>query len=434
MATLCRDCFSWTDDDGPPGARPTPCPVCRSGRRRTHPELATLTIAHIDCDAFYASVEKRDDPRLEGRPVIVGGGRRGVVSACCYIARINGVRSAMPMFKALKACPNAVVIRPDMAKYAAVGKQVRALMEQTTPLVEPLSIDEAFLDLSGTERVHKAPPAAVLARLVKRIEDEIGISASIGLAPNKFLAKMASDLDKPRGFSVIGAAEAESFLAEKSVRMIWGVGAQLAKRLEADGIHTIGQLRAWDEETLMRRYGSIGRRLSRFAHGRDTRSVDPGGAAKSISAETTLEEDERDADALAVLLWRLSEKVSRRLKRAGLGGVTVTLKLRTAAFKSLTRSRTLSHPTDLADDIFRTAVPLLRTEADGRAFRLIGVGVSGLSTQTGGGEGVSDLTDLADPGRGKRRAVETVMDRLRDQFGPEAIAKGRGFQPRRKDR
>lgn len=429
MPTLCRTCFSWTDET--PEALPGRCGACRSARQVAHPELGSLSIAHIDCDAFYASVEKRDDPSLEGKAVIVGGGRRGVVSACCYIARINGVRSAMPMFKALKACPQAVVIRPDMAKYAAVGKQVRRLMEQTTPLVEPLSIDEAFLDLSGTERVHKAPPAAVLARLVKRIEDEIGISASIGLAPNKFLAKLASDLDKPRGFSVIGAAEAETFLAEKSVRMIWGVGASLAKRLESDGLHTIGQLRGEDEDTLIRRYGAMGQRLFRFAHGRDTRTVDPGGAAKSVSAETTLEVDETDADALSVLLWRLSEKVSRRLKRSGIEGVTVTLKLRTAAFKILTRSRTLSRPTDLADDIYRTAEPLLRTEADGRAYRLIGVGVAGLRDAAGDGA-AHTLTDLADPTRGHRRTVETVMDKVRNQFGPDAITKGRGFRPKPK--
>jgi len=423
MAKLCRSCFAWFDGvDVPLEQR---CPMCRSGRILQHEELGSLSIAHIDCDAFYASVEKRDNPALEGRPVIVGGGTRGVVSACCYIARINGVRSAMPMFKALKACPDAAVIRPDMAKYATVGKQVRTLMEGVTPLVEPLSIDEAFLDLSGTERVHKAPPAVVLARLVRRIEDEVGITASIGLSFNKFLAKLSSDLDKPRGFSVVGVAEAESFLAEKPVRMIWGVGKSLAKKLEADGIHTIGQLRAFDEIDLMARFGSMGQRLSRFARGHDTRIVDPVSESKSVSAETTLEVDETDASALAFELWRLSETVSRRIKRQGQAGSTVTLKLRSKDFKLLTRSKTLPHPTSLAEDIFQIAEPLLRAEADGRAFRLIGVGLSSLSD----GSGDDALTlNLLDPDQERRKTIEGVMDKVRDQFGADAIQKGRGYR------
>ena len=423
MAMLCRSCFAWLDEAESFGFRA--CPLCRSGRIVHHPELENLSIAHIDCDAFYASVKKRDNPSLEGRPVIVGGGKRGVVSACCYVARIQGVRSAMPMFKALKACPDATVIRPDMAKYAAVGKQVRGLMGDVTPLVEPLSIDEAFLDLSGTDRLHKAPPAVVLAQLVQRIEDEVGITASIGLSFNKFLAKLSSDLDKPRGFSVIGRTEAENFLAEKPVRMIWGVGKSLAKKLESDGIHTIGQLRSLDETELMTRFGSIGQRLSRFARGHDTRIVDPTSEATSVSAETTLEIDEKNADVLAFELWRLSETVSRRIKRQQQVGQTITLKLRTHDFKLITRSKTLPESTSLADDIYRTAAPMLHGEIKGRAFRLIGVGLSSLSTEA---TDDSLALDLGDPDRDKRRKIESAIDKVRDQFGVSAIQKGRGYR------
>ncbi|MEE8248323.1 MAG: DNA polymerase IV, partial [Alphaproteobacteria bacterium] len=287
---LCRDC----------GARvPAPagrqrCPRCASPRLLRHPELSSLALAHVDCDAFYAAVEKRDHPEIAHRPVIVGGGRRGVVSAACYVARTFGVHSAMPMFKALKACPDAVVLRPNMEKYAAVGREVRALMLELTPLVEPLALDEAFLDLSGTERLHRRGPAEILARLARDVEDQVGITVSIGLSYNKFLAKVASDLDKPRGFAVIGRAEARAFLASQPVSLIWGVGAALRKRLEADGFDTIAQLARTAEGDLVARYGAIGRRLARFARGEDERRVDPNAPAKSISAETTFDRDIRE--------------------------------------------------------------------------------------------------------------------------------------------
>ena len=285
---------------GAPARRPR-CPACGSPRVLSHPELRSLSIAHLDCDAFYASVEKRDDPSLLDKPVIVGGRHRGVVSAACYVARIYGVRSAMPMFKALDACPHAVVIKPDMKKYAAVGGEIREMMRSITPQVEPLSIDEAFMDLSGTERLHRAPPAETLARLAKHVEETIRVTVSIGLSYNKFLAKVASDLDKPRGFHVIGQAEAIRFLAEQPVSILWGVGKTLQRKLIADGIRTIGDLQPFEETELMRRYGSIGQRLARFSQGRDNRRIEPGSVVKSVSNETTFDADISDVDVLAPL-------------------------------------------------------------------------------------------------------------------------------------
>lgn len=395
-----------------------------------HDELRQLSVAHIDCDAFYASVEKRDRPELADQPVIVGGGKRGVVSACCYVARLYGVRSAMPMFKALDLCPQAVVIRPDMKRYAEVGRQVRQLMEAVTPLVEPLSIDEAFLDLSGTERLHGGSPARTLALLVRRIETEIGVTASIGLSYNKFLAKVASDLDKPRGFAIIGRAEALGFLATKPVGMIWGVGRALQKKLEGDGIRTIGQLREMDARHLVARYGSIGLRLTKFSRGEDERIVNPHSPVKSISAETTFDSDIADPALLEKALWPLAEKVSRRLKVGGLAGHTVTVKLKTADFKLISRSHRLGTPTQLADRIFRTGCDLLRGEADGRRFRLLGIGCDQLVDPRD-----ADPPDLADPSLQRRAAVERAMDSVREKLGVDALIKGRGIgtRPPRKE-
>jgi len=369
MTTLCRDCGEWTESDGD-----RRCPSCTSPRLVRHPELATLALAHIDCDAFYATVEKRDNPALLDRPVIVGGGKRGVVLACCYVARLSGIRSAMPMFKALEACPEAVVIRPRMDKYQAVSREVRALMETTTPLVQPISIDEAFLDLSGTERVHQGPPARTLAMLARRIEREIGITVSIGLSYNKFLAKLASDLDKPRGFALIGRAEARDFLAPRPVGLLWGVGAAMQRRLAEDGITTIGQLRGRDERELVARYGVIGRRLIRFARGEDERAVVTDAPTKSISVETTFSHDLASFDALMAELEPLTQELAERLVRHELAAGGVTLKLKTSAFKIVTRSRALSDPTQRAEVLLRAAKPLLEEAASGVSYRLIGIG------------------------------------------------------------
>ena len=425
--TVCRECAAFWETHDP--AAPDRCPECGSRRLFNHQELSVLSIAHIDCDAFYASVEKRDNPDIAGRPVIVGGGRRGVVSACCYIARISGVRSAMPMFQALKRCPKAVVIRPNMEKYQEVGGQVRALMQELSPLVEPLSIDEAFLDLSGTEKLHKGPPAQTLVRLVKRIEDEIGVTASIGLSYNKFLAKVASDLDKPRGFAAIGRAEAYEFLREKPVSLIWGVGASLRKKLEQDGISTVGDLLRFEERELTARYGAMGGRLFHFSRGEDSRRVTPGGDTKSVSAETTFEDDLSVLEDLRPILWRLSEKVSIRLKNKGLAGGAVVLKLKTNRFKQLTRSRKLDRATQSAEAIYRAALPLLEKEVDGRQFRLLGTGVQAIQKAEERSLETGDLLAGAD-GSERSRKVETAMDLVRGKFGKGAINKGRSLRSR----
>lgn len=427
---LCRDCLHvWTAAPAPDAAEGEKarqsvllCPSCRSRRTKRHPELHRLGIAHIDCDAFYASVEKRDDPAIRDKPVIVGGGRRGVVSAACYVARLYGVRSAMPMFKALQACPDAVVIRPNMEKYSRVGREIRQMMLETTPLVQPLSIDEAFLDLTGTEHLHGGSPARTLARLVLRIEREAGVSASIGLSYNKFLAKVASDLDKPRGFAVIGEAEAVDFLTEKPVSMIWGVGKALERKLHQDGLATIGQLRDLPLKNMIQRYGQMGERLYRFSRGIDDRKVDPNTETKSISSETTFEQDLSDFRALAHALWPLCESVARRLKKHGFSAGSVQLKLRTADFKILTRSRKLSTPTQLAEILFRQGLELLEKEADGRAYRLLGIGGADLGPPED-----ADVPDLADPDRDKTAKLERVMDEIREKLGSSAVIKGRSL-------
>ncbi|MSP48587.1 MAG: DNA polymerase IV [Alphaproteobacteria bacterium] len=419
MSRLCRDCLALPAEANGGGR----CAACGSPRLVAHGDLDRLFMAHIDCDAFYASVEKRDRPELADKPVIVGGGRRGVVSAACYVARIYGVHSAMPMFKALKACPEAVVIRPDMEKYVKVGREVRQLMLETTPLVEAVSIDEAFLDLSGTERLHGGPPARTLAKLALKIEREIRVTVSIGLSVNKFLAKIASDRDKPRGFAVIGGDEAKGFLAAQPVGLIFGVGNATRERLAKDGITLIGQLQQMPEDELMRRYGSMGRRLSRLSRGEDDRTVEPERDAVGLSAETTFNEDLGDLDALSKELWQLAERLSSRLKRQGLAGSGVALKLKTAGFKILTRHRALDAPTQLADRLYRAALPLLEREADGTRFRLIGIGADHLKPFDG-----DDAADLLDPGIAKRAKAERAMDEVREKMGEDAVVKGRGFE------
>ncbi len=416
QAGLCRDCLS------PVQGAAVRCAACGSPRVLRHAELHRLAIAHLDCDAFYAAIEKRDNPSLADKPVIVGGGKRGVVSTACYVARIRGVHSAMPMFQALKLCPDAVVIPPSMEKYAAVGREVRALMLELTPLVEPLSIDEAFLDLSGTERLHRASAAKSLVGLALRVERDIGITVSIGLSFNKFLAKVASDLNKPRGFSVIGKAEAIDFLRDKPVGLIWGVGRKTQARLAADGIRTIGVLQRMSEADLARRYGVIGLRLAHLARAEDDRRVDPRGGAKSVSAETTLEVDISDPHELKAILRTLAERVSHRLKKADLAGLTVTLKLKTADFRTRTRGRQLPDPTRLADRIFQAGAQMLEREADGTRYRLVGIGVSDFTDPR-----LADPDDLVDPFAAKRAAVEAAIDRIREKFGHPALETGLVF-------
>jgi DNA polymerase IV len=410
MPGFCRDCRRDVPEQA---AR---CSACGSPRLLHHPEIDTLAIAHVDCDAFYATIEKRDDPTLADKPVIVGGGQRGVVLTACYVARTFGVRSAMPMFEARRLCPHASVVRPDMEKYARVGRQVRELMFKLTPLVEPVSIDEAFIDLSGTARLHGMWPAKALAGFAAEVERALGITVSIGLSCNKFLAKIASDLDKPRGFAVIGGGEAAAFLAPRSVTLIFGVGKIAQQRLARDGLRTIGDLQRAGERELRRRHGAEGARLFRLAHGLDDRPVRAEREAKSISAETTFDRDIADFRSLELRLWRLSEKVSSRLKANALAGSTVTLKLKTADFRIRTRAQSLGHPTQLASRIFAVGRDLLAHETDGTMFRLIGIGLSGLCDADG-----ADFADLID-----RRSAEAeqAIDRLRKRFGDEAVVKG----------
>lgn len=424
LRTLCRDCLA----GGTSADKPPRCRQCGSPRVLAHAELDLLSIAHIDCDAFYASIEKRDDPSLLDKPLIIGGGVRGVVATCCYIARQSGVRSAMPMFTARRLCPDAVILKPDMAKYVGVSRQIRALMDELTPLVEPLSIDEAFLDLSGTAALHKASPASVLARFARRIEDEIGISVSVGLSHNKFLAKVASDLDKPRGFAVIGKAETAGFLAQQPVSLIYGVGKVFAATLKEDGYLTIGQLQAAQPGDLMRRYGETGARLARLSRGEDSRAVSVDGGMKTVSTETTFNADLADFEALSTELLALSERLSERLKAKNLCGDTVTLKLKSAGFRLRTRARHLMIPTQLANVLYETGLQLLAREIDGTAFRLIGIGISGLSEASG-----VDPADLVEPAIARKAAAERAMDRVRNRFGNDAVVRGKLYQ-RVKDR
>jgi DNA polymerase-4 len=407
---FCRDCLADLDQSA------RRCGGCGSPRLVRHLALPSLTIAHVDCDAFYATVEKRDNPEIADQPVIIGGGKRGVVSAACYIARTFGVRSAMPMFKALALCPSATVIRPDMAKYVRVGREVRHAMHALTPLVEPLSIDEAFLDLSGTQRVHGMIPAKVLARFAREVERNIGITVSVGLSCNKFLAKIASDLDKPRGFAALDQAEAKTMLADKPVGFIFGVGPATQERLASRGFRTIADLQRADEIELMRQFPTEGRRLWRLARGLDDRRVVADRGAKTISSETTFETDISDFAALEKLLWRLSDKVSARLKNGELAGSTITLKLKTADFRQRTRSQSIHAPTQLAAKIFAVAREMLAKEIDGTAFRLMGTGVSALEPGS-----QADDTDMLD-----RRAAhaERAIDDLRRKFGQTAVIRG----------
>jgi DNA polymerase-4 len=407
---FCRDCLSDLPFNAPR------CTACGSPRLARHAQLASLTFAHIDCDAFYATVEKRDNPAIADKPVIIGGGKRGVVSAACYIARTFGVRSAMPMFKALALCPEAVVVKPDMAKYVRVGREVRRAMQQLTPLVEPLSIDEAFLDLTGTERLHGMIAAKVLARFAAQVERDVGITVSVGLSCNKFLAKIASDLDKPRGFAALAQDDACELLRERPVSFIFGVGPATQQRLSERGFRLIGDLQRADVTDLMRQFGGEGQRLWKLARGLDDRRVVPDRGAKTISNETTFENDIRDFASLEKILWRLSEKVSSRLKGANLVGSTVTLKLKTADFRQRTRSQSIQTPTQLAARIFAISREMLGKEIDGTSFRLMGTGVSALAAAEANESG--DMLD-------RRSAhAERAMDSLRKKFGSDAVIRG----------
>lgn len=413
----CRDCLIKTKEGLT--SKPSRCSACGSPRIIWHAELSHLSMAHIDCDAFFASVEKRDRPELRDKPVIVGGAKRGVVSTCCYIARIAGVRSAMPIFKARKLCPQAVIIKPNMARYVEVGRDIRARMLALTPLVEPLSIDEAFLDLKGTERVHGGPPALTLLRFARQIEQELNLTVSVGLSHNKSMAKMASDMDKPRGFTVIGAAETRSFLAPLPVRALFGVGEAMAKSLNNKGYATLADLQQAEPEQLWRSFGEHGAHLHNQALGIDTRPVKPDRERKSVSSERTFNEDIRNLDELRVVTRTACERVSKQLKDKNMSGRTMTLKIKTANFKTFTRSHALARPTQSADRMFRVVEAMLEPLADGTPYRLLGVGIADL------GDGAeADDRDLADIDAARRTRAESAMDKLRAKYGSDAVNVG----------
>lgn len=418
---MCRRCLS-EGAETPGSAR---CASCGRPGLTSHTELFDLSIAHIDCDAFYASVEKRDNPELAAKPVIIGGGTRGVVATCCYVARTKGVRSAMPMFKALEACPEAIVIKPNMAKYAAVGSAIREAMEDLTPVVQPLSIDEAFLDLTGTQALHGKPPALVLRDFQQTVAERFGVTVSVGLSYNKLMAKIASDLQKPRGFSVLGTQDGPTFLAQQDLSILWGIGKVTLAKMNGQGLYKVGDLLAYSEEELFARFGAWGQRLYRYARGQDSRSVVERAKSQSVSNETTFNTDLAKFDDFSAPLWGLCEKLAERLKDKERGAYTITLKLKDRDFKSISRSQTLANPTASADKLYEVACALLMPEIGPRkAYRLIGVGTSSFADIA-----LADPMDLADPDAYKRQQLESAMDQVKAKLGKDTpILRGRGLK------
>ncbi len=417
LISVCRDCF--IEQNAHTFAVGQKCHACGSRRIVSHPRLTALSIAHIDCDAFYAAIHKRDQPELRDQAVIVGGGIRGVVATCCYIARASGVRSAMPMFKALKLCPHGVVIKPQMELYAREGRAIRAMMQDLTPLVEPVSIDEAYLDLSGTQRLHGSAPVITLARLQRSIETKTGLTVSVGLSSNKFLAKTASDLDKPRGFAVLAPEDVPEVLWGRSVGFLHGVGPAFVKTLNRDGYMTIGDLAAADFGVLQSRYGDSGARVASMSIGKDSRKVEPDSERKSISSETTFNADLCALEDLEPILAKLCSQVGERARASLCSGRVVTLKLRTASFKSVTRRITLSEPTATGRIVFDAAKPLLIAELSKGPFRLIGVGLSDLSLLADADHG--DLMNTSAP---RKAALERALDQVKAKFGKGAVKSG----------
>jgi len=416
ITSICRECLSTFD------SKVLYCANCESLNLISHKEIEKLDIAHVDCDAFYASIEKRDNPKLKNSAVIIGGGKRGVVATACYLARIKGVRSAMPMYKALKLCPSATIIKPNMSKYRDASRKIQNLMNQLTPLIEPISLDEAFLDLSGTKKLHKKIPAVLLAELSKKINQEVGISVSIGLSYNKFLAKICSDLDKPKGFSLLGRGDSKKFLSSQPVEILWGVGKILKRKLNNDGIKTISQIKELGIKEVINRYGSIGSHIYSLSQGKDLRRVVPQRQIKSISHETTFENDISDKEVLEKKLWSLCEKVSKRSKEKGLGGQTITLKLKTKEFKLISRSCTIDEPTQIGELIFQNSKTLLDREDEKIKYRLIGVGISNLKDSE-----LCDLYDLINISKTKNAKIEYAIDDIRNKFGKDLIKKGRSI-------
>ena len=416
IVSVCRECFKTFI------IKKEFCDKCYSVNIISNDEIENLNIAHVDCDAFYASIEKRDNPNYKNNPLIIGGGKRGVVATACYIARTKGVKSAMPMYKALKLCPEAIIIKPNIQKYKKASDKINKLMKEMTPLVEPLSLDEAFLDLSGTTRLHKKIPAVLLAELSKKIIEEVGISVSIGLSYNKFLAKICSDIDKPRGFSIINKEEAPNYLQDKPVELLWGVGKTLKHKLNNDGIKTIGQIKEMKLNEVISKYGAIGSHIFKLSNAEDNRVIKPFRKVKSISHETTFDKDTNDEVFLKKILWDLCEKVSNRSKNKGLGGNTINIKIKTKDFKLISRSITIDEPTQIAEIIFQAAKLLLLREISTNKFRLLGVGLSNLKEAE-----ICDLYDLINIDSNRDKKIEFAMDSIRNRFGINLIKKGRSI-------
>jgi DNA polymerase-4 len=386
-------------------------------------------ILHIDMDAFYASVEEREQPGLAGRPIIVGGSPRGrgVVSAANYAARQYGVHSAMPMARAVRLCPAAVCLPVRMQLYATVSQQIREIFNRYTPLVEPLSLDEAFLDVTESERLFG--PAADIARAIKQaIFDELSLVASVGIAPNKFVAKIASDLDKPDGFVEVKVNEVQAFLDPLPVSRVWGVGKTTGKELERLGISTIRQLRSQSETVLQDRFGKFGSHLWRLANGFDDRPVVSDSEAKSISNETTFDNDIGQRDTLLAWLMELTEQVCWRLRQHELYGRTVQIKLRFPDFSTITRSHTLAEATQQTSQVWQTVVDLFdkAMEKETRPLRLVGVGVSGLGDKAHRPQVQADMFEQ--PGDTRQTQLDDVADAIKSRFGSNGIRRGTSYK------
>ncbi|NND95772.1 MAG: DNA polymerase IV [Pirellulaceae bacterium] len=377
-------------------------------------------ILHIDMDAFYAAIEQRDDPSLRGKPVVVGGSSsRGVVAAASYEARRFGIHSAMPGKRAKELCPDLIFVRGRMSHYAEIGRQVREIFHRYTPVVQPLSLDEAFLDVAGTERLHG--DAATIGRSIKAaIRTELNLVASVGIAPLKFVAKIASDLNKPDGFVEVSADEVIAFLDPLPVSRLWGVGRVGQEKLKRLNLNQIGDIRIFDREILRGKFGKWGDHLWKLANGIDARRVVPDHTAKQISHERTFSEDLSDKETLRAVVSHLCEQVGRRLRRHGREARSVGIKYRREDFRTFARSRTFARPTDCTDEIFRGAVDLLddMRSKQPRPVRLIGVSVGSL-TQPGEAKQLS-LFDL-DEGESSQREVDKVVDSLTDQIGSNAV-------------
>lgn len=383
-------------------------------------------ILHVDMDAFYASVEERENPALVGKPVIVGGSAesRGVVAAANYEARKYGVHSAMASTRAKRLCPQAIVIRPRMDLYAEVSDQVRAIFERFTPLIEPLSLDEAFLDATPSESLFGS--SAEIGRQIKRlIREELRLVASVGVAPNKFLAKIASDLRKPDGFVQVDAERIQEFLDPLPVGRIWGVGKVTGKVFEKLAISTIGELRQLSADTLQQLFGASGEHYWRLARGLDERRVVPDRESKSVSHETTFAEDISDGEILHAWLVELAEQVARRLRRHDIQGRTVELKIRFADFKTITRSVTLPQPTNVTQELLAAGAELLATRLpkDHLPVRLLGFGVSGLDRPRAVQQQL-----FADPLRERHQQLDRVTDQIAEKFGRKAIRRSTGLE------